>query len=437
MAGVYAVFFANALQAAGYYNNYQYLPGDRAAGMGGAFTAAADDSSSLWYNPAGLALIDSTDVSMSGNAYNYLQTETRGYVEFEKSDGTYDEINLNEKDISAVATTMLFANKIGNAGGFAFGILVPYQDSLNGVMKGETTGADSSTYMETQFQDNSQYLVGMAGWGKSFFKKLNLGLALSLGYYKGNSEESEYFLDQWNSGADSSNETFRENYEFTDYLMGAVFGVQFSVTEHNILGLKISTPSFSLYGTTEINSLYLVSGTRDVDKEESSESIKNDAFERILPEKYSVGYTYNLPEKFTMSIDVELIGTTDEATNYVVNCKAGAEYFITENIALRAGFFTDLSQQNDVDTDPDSDNSEKMNYYGATLSFSFGADLNIGNSEESGKEQKSWTTFGLMYRFGSGDIRNDSYDDNLELTHFIKEKKVNNVSLFIGESISF
>jgi len=45
------------------------LMGDRAMGLGGAFTAVADDASGLIYNPAGLAFALSNDISGSGNAF--------------------------------------------------------------------------------------------------------------------------------------------------------------------------------------------------------------------------------------------------------------------------------------------------------------------------------------------------------------------------------
>ena len=47
---------------AGPYHFSDILPGDRAMGMGGAFGAVADDSSSIYYNPAGLAFALSSNI---------------------------------------------------------------------------------------------------------------------------------------------------------------------------------------------------------------------------------------------------------------------------------------------------------------------------------------------------------------------------------------
>jgi len=56
-----------------HYNNI--LVGDRAAGMGGAYTAVADDPSGLYYNPAGIVFAPGRSFSASVNAFQYSQKE--------------------------------------------------------------------------------------------------------------------------------------------------------------------------------------------------------------------------------------------------------------------------------------------------------------------------------------------------------------------------
>ncbi len=45
------------------------LVGDRASGMGGAYTAVSDDATGLYYNPAGVAYTTGRNMSASVNAY--------------------------------------------------------------------------------------------------------------------------------------------------------------------------------------------------------------------------------------------------------------------------------------------------------------------------------------------------------------------------------
>lgn len=60
------------------YNNYQYILGERAAGIGGAYIALANDSTALWYNPSGLARISDFSMNVSANTYSYMKTKTPG-----------------------------------------------------------------------------------------------------------------------------------------------------------------------------------------------------------------------------------------------------------------------------------------------------------------------------------------------------------------------
>src|SRR5437868_6492711 len=43
--------------------------GARAPGMGGAFSPVADDATAIYWNPAGLAMLEKKEVSVSYNAY--------------------------------------------------------------------------------------------------------------------------------------------------------------------------------------------------------------------------------------------------------------------------------------------------------------------------------------------------------------------------------
>lgn len=52
---------------------YHYINtpvGDRASGLGGAYTAVSDDAAGLYYNPAGLVYGEGSNISSSINSYN-------------------------------------------------------------------------------------------------------------------------------------------------------------------------------------------------------------------------------------------------------------------------------------------------------------------------------------------------------------------------------
>ncbi|MEK6545309.1 MAG: hypothetical protein AABZ28_02120, partial [Nitrospinota bacterium] len=61
-----------------HYNNI--LVGDRAAGMGGAYTSISDDSAGLYYNPAGIVFSMGGSLSASANAYHITNTRYKGVI---------------------------------------------------------------------------------------------------------------------------------------------------------------------------------------------------------------------------------------------------------------------------------------------------------------------------------------------------------------------
>ena len=65
-----ALILTCAVPAAGLADDvhYQdYIVGDRAVSLGGAFTAIAADPSGMWYNPAGIVDVRNTSLSLSAN----------------------------------------------------------------------------------------------------------------------------------------------------------------------------------------------------------------------------------------------------------------------------------------------------------------------------------------------------------------------------------
>ncbi len=54
---------------AGFFNARNLIAGDRAALLGGAFTAVADDGTAACYNPAGISELAQGSVSVSADAY--------------------------------------------------------------------------------------------------------------------------------------------------------------------------------------------------------------------------------------------------------------------------------------------------------------------------------------------------------------------------------
>ena len=89
---LFVTLLSDGILKADQFHYANFLIGERAMGLGGAFTAVADDASGIFYNPAGLGFALNSDISGSANAYYSKETvykDTIGSNNFtEKSSGT-------------------------------------------------------------------------------------------------------------------------------------------------------------------------------------------------------------------------------------------------------------------------------------------------------------------------------------------------------------
>ena len=75
----FCFFHNNQLMAGGLSSvDFNYINdhfGDRATGLGGAYTAISDDPSGAYYNPAGIVFAFDNQISLSVNSYKYKHIE--------------------------------------------------------------------------------------------------------------------------------------------------------------------------------------------------------------------------------------------------------------------------------------------------------------------------------------------------------------------------
>lgn len=424
-----------------YYNTTQYLMGERAAGMAGAYSALANDSMALWYNPAGLARIERMTFHISANTYSYIKSTTKGFMEIPTHLNTKAKPNLTESDLSVVANTLVFGKKINKKWGMAVGVFVPYQDTLLGVAKAKdleiflpgTLNFKGDTVL------NSKYYEAIIGAGVKTLPSLSIGMALSLGYYLGTYQERSFIhLISGSTEVLTYEEDSLSLSQLTFALQG---GGQYQINKNHWISFNFKTPAWRLYGKGKYDVLSYSAdtlGADSLDDDWLEKEVRLKTLHPVLPASLTLGYAYSKTELFSLSLDISLTPKSTKETHAnktTLNFKAGAEFYLSSETVLRTGVFSDFSQNKKV-TLSSEEGASRMDFYGATFSFSFANNFIVIEKEKTGVKTL-WSTFGIAARYGRGQVLVDALDLAYDEIPMVKNKTAFNIQVFIAESIHF
>lgn len=311
---------ASGLWAGGWNNT---LIGCRAIAIGGAFAGIADDTSAIFYNPAGLSF-QQKNIAVSINGFNIWPTheysDSRGYNLQSKSTFSLPQVFFTFK--ASERLTLGFGAYTPYAGGG-----VEWNDSSLGLQLKSTMGIISLT-------PTLAYQVS---------EKISIGFTLNL--YRGIIEDTRTLQ---NIG------TVKTEENGSGFSVG--FGLMLKPTEKLRIGLSARGPAkMKLSGKTTVPMEIPVLGLFEANF--LSETQFN------LPWDFSMGLSYKLSEKFLLSTNLQytmwsaldniektlknIPGEGDQKTIEPMNFKniliwsVGAEYWVSPILALRGGIAVD------------------------------------------------------------------------------------------------
>jgi len=367
LVGLLLVLIGGAARAQGIESNFKpYIVGGRAAGMGGAFTALADDGSGAYHNPGGLAFTRSSSLSFSLNAYGFAG----GTVKDALGDGN----DFVYRDLQVFPVASAGIKKLGAVEpetGVAphtlfFSVFIP--DGLTTDDRAQL-GDVANAYFSRRY--NQTLWIG-GGYA------IRLGrVGIGAGAYALIGSTS-YFLDLnvvTPGGAEFVILSARDDLSTLGFVGSA--GVRWDVTDQLRLGLSVFTPE---WGGGSRNSFVRIGFSTGTTAGGFASQDNDLSATPSLPLRVQAGVAWEAG-RWTVAADLIFLGPRNIHDNPerapdgldrivvrrpVLNVAVGGELALGGGFALRAGFFTDFASSDPARVDVD--NTSHVNHYGLTLS---------------------------------------------------------------------
>lgn len=383
-----------------HYNNI--LIGDRASGMGGAYTAISDDPGGMYYNPAGIAYSTGKNLSASVNAYSVSSRTYKGVI--------------GGQDWTRTSSTLLpnFFGIIQPVGKFKLGFSYAVPDSNQEDQDQKFVRSDlGATHIINFNNKNDTNLFGPSA-AVQISDSLSVGATLYV-----HKRSTEAILNNSIVTDSGTGYVWSNAYiESDEWGLKPIVGVMWAPMEKLSLGLTVSK-------TVILSSDILTQSTLSSDTTPMPARTFNTYNDkRRYPYQVTAGVAYFPDSSLLLSGELSYYSAFDytfvnnlNKREAVVNGAVGAEYFVNKNWAVRGGLFTDFANTPKI-VDDASDQYEHVDMFGGSLTLSHFTK----NTSISG---------GGSYKFGSGKSK------IIGGANGIQDVTANNWTLFISSSYSY
>lgn len=360
-----------------HYNNL--LIGDRASGMGGAYTAISDDATGMFYNPAAIAYVGDRNFSASVNAY-YSQTKT------------YDNV-IGGQPFKRESSALLanFFGIVKPVGKLKLGFSYAVPDAVSEDQKQTFTNVSASTSRFTIDLNNRDTTIN---FGPSLAGEINDDLAAGLTLYV-HKRDSQLILNQFVERTDATSQWTNRYYWLEEKGVRPILGVAWSPAEKISLGLSLSR-TFVLSSDSKSQDTCWDSNAGGCVATAAAPSIKaptraSSNLKRLYPTRAAIGAAYFADKNLLFSGEL-IYHTAVKDPNYgekvaTINAALGTEYYLSKSWAVRAGLFTNKANTPNIQAGVTSI-EEQIDMYGGSLSitnFSGGSSVTLGGSVNYGK----------------------------------------------------
>jgi len=356
-----------------HYNNM--LIGDRASGMGGAYTAISDDATGMYYNPAGILYVGERNFSASVNAY-YSQSKK------------YENVIGNrpfERNSSALLAN--FFGIVKPMGNFKVGFSYAVPDAVS---EDQNQNFSEVSATVSRFTINLNNRDSTNNFGPSIATAINSDLSVGLSLYV-HKRDAQLILNQFQERTDGSSQWTNYYFKLSETGARPVLGVMWTPIEKLSLGASISQ-TWVIAAKGEGQSTCWDSSAVECNASilQSPRPIGFTA-KRKYPIRMAVGAAYFPDSNLIVSGDLTY-NTAVTDSNYgnkegTLNAAIGTEYYLNKNWAIRAGGYTNMANTPAIQAGFTSI-EEQINLYGVSFSvsnFTNGSSITLGTSINYGK----------------------------------------------------
>ncbi|MGY3805191.1 OmpP1/FadL family transporter [Pigmentibacter ruber] len=352
---IYLIFKFNYSMADWQHHN-SFLIGERAAGMGGAYTAISNDPSGIYYNPGGVAFTKNTEISLSTVGYFIEDIKVNSIYGF--SDYQYE---IKNSDI--ITGFFGFTNKFTLFDEeFFWGVAVYVPDHTNIITN---LNFNSPSYINNisikRYIVNSRETGNESNYQVSLSKLIreDLGAGIAVGVF--NIQHDEINTNNILGGiVNNSNFYFEaDNIDVSSYYIRGInlnLGILYKLTEYLSIGFaaNFKFPIFQNYSRQALESLYALNPdgtpytgtiTSNTLYSDRLSSDTNNTVAKIMPYRFSLGIAYNVTKNILVSFDSSYFTGMHSAVDKlslkpIFNYSLGSEFKILDQFSIRLGLFT-------------------------------------------------------------------------------------------------
>jgi len=358
-----------------HYNNL--LIGDRASGLGGAYTAISDDASGMYYNPAGIVFTENLQLSASANAFHRTETIYKDVLNGD---------DWKRESESIVPNYFGMTTKLGDGYlGFSYTVT----DFVNEDQDSEFTNIpDVSVYVINLINNDKT-----TKFGPSYARELNdeWDFGITLYWHERDRDLTNNQFIRLDNGLFEWQNLF---FETSESGYEPIIGLMWSPDDSLSFGLSVrktyvTSSRTRFQATCSSNAAATTPQCTPAGGLPKDPTIITTRDERDHPLNVRLGVAYFHTQRLLYSADISYFEEVDGSifdAEEVINYAFGIEYYFNPLWAIRGGYYTNMANTPEVSSG-ELNQLDHVDLTGISLSisrFSKTSSVTLGFSLASG-----------------------------------------------------